>query len=138
MDEHSDEQGHTLGAKMTGTACDERDHVTSWSLVSGSHIPTRGEINSTPSPSTPFPLTYFVPSSWHTYVKPANSFYLPPLKGAGIENFKVRNRGGYSCHLSGVQSLLSSCLFQSPASFCRPAFSTSVCSWSPVLSQSHA
>lgn len=42
---------------------------------------------------------------------------LPPLKGAGIENFKVRNRGGYSCHLSGVQSLLSSCLFQSPASF---------------------
>lgn len=27
---------------------------------------------------------------------------LPHVKGAGIENFKVRNRGGYSCHRSGT------------------------------------
>lgn len=96
---------------MSGTVCDERNRATSQSLVSCSHIPIRGKMSSTPSP-TPFLLTYSGPSSWHTYIQPANSFYLPHLKGAGIENFKVRNRGGYSCHLrdSMVCSLSSSSL----------------------------
>lgn len=87
---------------MSGTVCDERNRATSQSLVSCSHIPIRGKMSSTPSPPTPFLLTYSGPSSWRTYIQPANSFYLPHLKGAGIENFKVRNRGGYSCHLSGT------------------------------------
>lgn len=84
--------------------------LTFQSSVSGSHIPIRGE-KLHPSPPTPFLLTYFVPSSWRTYIQPTNSFYLPHLKGAGIENFKVRNRGGYACHLSGTAWCAVSPLF---------------------------
>lgn len=83
--------------------------LTFRSLVSGSHIPIRGEKL---HPISSYPIsTYFVPSSWCTYIQPTNSFYLPHLKGAGIENFKVRNRGGYACHLSGTAWCAVSPLF---------------------------
>lgn len=89
----------------------EKSSLTFQSSVSGSHIPTRGEKLHPSPPPTPSRLTYFVPSLWRTYIQPANSFYLPHLKGAGIENCKVRNRGGYACHLSGTAWCAVSPLF---------------------------
>lgn len=124
-------KAHVSEARSVAGTCEERERNSVTSLFD-LRLPTTHQLR---DPSTRFDLLTLVPR--HGVPRLSPSLVLPTsLEGLELRIW-VRNQRSYFLRFSGTAwcAVSSPHLRHSPASFCRPAFSTSARTWRKTLAQ---